>query len=107
MCSSEENGDEAPQKMQLNGGKMVAWAACMTARLTLYGRVRDPLCGGCCCRPMQPMGYRKLTPKGLRCNGSSRLYGKDAGILYGPGIAGDAFPLLYRKPGRLVTYIDP
>ena len=75
--------------------------------LTLYGRVRYPLCGGCRCRPMQPIGYRQRAPKGMRCNGSSGLYGRDVGILYGPGIAGVAFPLLYRKPGRLVTYTDP
>ena len=31
--------------------------------LTLYGRVRYPLCGGCRCRPMQPMGSRQLAPR--------------------------------------------
>jgi hypothetical protein len=58
---------------------------------TLYGRVRYPLCAGCRCRPMQPMGGRQLAPKGMRCNGTGRLYGGDVEILYGPDIAGDAF----------------
>jgi hypothetical protein len=40
---------------------------------------------------MQPMGGRQLAPKGMRCNGTGRLYGGDVGILYGPNIAGDAF----------------
>ena len=35
------------------------------------------------------------------------LYGGDVGILYGPGIAGYAFRLLYRKSGELVTSIRP
>jgi len=74
---------------------------------TLYGRTRYPLCGGCRCRPMQPMESRQLTPKGLRCNGTGGLYGWDVGILYGPGIAGVAFRLLYRKSGGLVTSIGP
>jgi hypothetical protein len=52
--------------------------------LTLYGRVRYPLCGRCRCRPMQPMGSRQLTPKGLWCNGTGGLYGWDVEILYGP-----------------------
>jgi hypothetical protein len=56
---------------------------------------------------MQPMGSRQLAPKGMRCNGSGGLYGWDVGILYGPGIAGVAFRLLYRKPGGLVTSISP
>jgi len=34
------------------------------------------------------------------------LYGGDVGILYGPGIAGDAFRLLYRKSGGMVTSIS-
>jgi hypothetical protein len=74
---------------------------------TLYGRTRYPLCGGCRSRPMQPMKTRQLTPKGLRCNGTGGLYGWDVGILYGPGIAGVAFRLLYRKSGGLVTSIGP
>jgi hypothetical protein len=73
---------------------------------TLYGRVRYPLCGGCRCRPMQPMGSRQLAPKGMRCNGSRAFYGGDEGILCGPGIAGFAFRLLYKKPGEMVTSID-
>ena len=77
------------------------------ARLTLYGRVRYPLCGGCRCRPMQPMGSRQLALKGMRCNGSGGLYGGGMGILYGPGIAGGSFRLLYRKPSGLVTSISP
>ena len=72
---------------------------------TLYGRVRYPLCAGCRCRPMQPMGSRQLTPKGMQCNGTGGLYGGDVGILYGPGIASDAFRLLYMKSGGLVTSI--
>ena len=74
---------------------------------TLYGRVQYPLCGGCRCRPMQPMGSRQLAPKGIRCNGSGGLYGREVGILYGPGIDGAAFRLLYRKSGKLVTSISP
>jgi hypothetical protein len=57
-------------------------------RLTLYGQVRYPLLGGCRCRPMQPMGSRLLAPKGMRCNGSGGLYGRNVCILYRPGIAG-------------------
>ena len=37
------------------------------------------------------MGSLQLAPKGMRCNGSGGLYGGDVAILYGPGIAGDAF----------------
>ena len=69
--------------------------------LTLFGRVRYPLCRGCRCRPMQPMASRQHAPKGLRCNGSGGLYGGDVGILYGPDIAVDAFRFLYRKPDGL------
>jgi hypothetical protein len=39
----------------------------------------------------------------MRCNGSGGLYGGDVEILYGPGIAGDAFRFLYKKSGGLVT----
>ncbi len=53
------------------------------------------------------MGSRQLAPKGMRCNGFVGLYGGDVEILYGPGIAGDAFRLLYKKSGGLVTSIDP
>jgi hypothetical protein len=56
---------------------------------------------------MQPMGGRQLAPKGMPCNGSGGLYGGDVGILCGPGIAGDAFRLLYKKSGGLVTSIYP
>jgi len=56
---------------------------------------------------MQPIEYRHLTPKDMWSNGSSGLSGGDVVIVYGPGIAGVAFSLLYRKPGRLVTSIDP
>jgi hypothetical protein len=56
---------------------------------------------------MQPMGGRQLAPEGMCCNGIGGLYGGDVGILYGPGIAGDAFRLLYRKSGGLATSIDP
>ena len=56
---------------------------------------------------MQPMGGLQLALKGMRCNGSGVLYGRDVRILYGPGIAGGSFRFLYRKPGGLVTSIDP
>jgi hypothetical protein len=56
---------------------------------------------------MQPMGSQQLAPKGMRCNGSGGLYGGTVGILSGPGIVGDAFRLLYKKTGGLVTSIDP
>ena len=62
---------------------------------------------GCRCRPMQPMGSLQLALKGMRCNGSRRFYGCNVGILYGPGIAGVAYRLLYRKSGGLVTPIGP
>jgi hypothetical protein len=75
--------------------------------LTLYGQVRYPLCGRCRCRPMQPMGSRQLARKGLRCNGPGGLYGGAVRILYGPGIASDAFQLLCRKSSGLVTSIGP
>ena len=74
---------------------------------TLYGRVRYPLCGGCRSRPMQPMGSRQLTPKGMRCNKTGGLYGGEVRISYGPGIAGGSFRFLYRKSGGLVTSIGP
>ena len=74
---------------------------------TLYVRVRYPLCGGCRCRPMQPMGSRQLAPKGMRCKGSGGLFGEDEEISYGPGIAGEAFRRLYRKSGALVTSTGP
>jgi len=74
---------------------------------TLHGRVRYPLCGGCRCRPMQPMESRQLAPKGLRCNGTGGLYGGDVGMLCGHGIASDTFRLLCRKPDGLVTFIGP
>ena len=74
---------------------------------TLYGRVRYPLCLGCHCRPMQPMGSRQLAPKGMRWNGSGGLYGGEVGILYGPGIPGDVFRLLCRISGGLVISIGP
>ena len=70
---------------------------------TLYGRVRYPLCLGCHFRPMQPMGSRRLAPKGMRCNESGGLYGGDVGILYGPVFAVDAFRLLCRQSGGMVT----
>jgi hypothetical protein len=56
---------------------------------------------------MQPMGSRQLAPKGIRCNRTGGLGGGDVEILYGPGIAGGSFRFLYRKPGGLVTSIDP
>jgi hypothetical protein len=56
---------------------------------------------------MQPMGSRQLAPKGMRCNESGGLYGGVVGILYGPGIPGAAFRLLYRKSAGLVTSIGP
>jgi hypothetical protein len=56
---------------------------------------------------MQPMGSLQHAPKGMRCNGIGGLYGGDVGILYGPGIAGNAFRLLYKKSGGLVTSTDP
>jgi hypothetical protein len=36
----------------------------------------------------------------MRRNGSGGLYGRRVWILYGPGIAVDAFRLLYRKSSR-------
>ena len=56
---------------------------------------------------MQPMGGRQLAPKGMCCNGSGGLYGEDVEIVYGPGIAGGSFPLLYRKSAGLATPIGP
>jgi len=56
---------------------------------------------------MQPMGSRRLAPKGMRGNGSGGLYGGEVGILYGPGIPGGSFRLHYRKSGGLVTSIGP
>jgi hypothetical protein len=56
---------------------------------------------------MQPMGGLQLALKGMRCNGSGGLYGGEVGILYGPGIDGASFRLLYRKSGGLVTSIRP
>ena len=53
------------------------------------------------------MGSRQLAPKDKRCNGSAGLYGGVEGILYGPGIASDAFRFVYRKTGGMVTCIDP
>ena len=76
-------------------------------RPTLYGRVRYPLCGRCRCRPMQPMGGRQFSPQGMRCSGTGGLYSGGAGILCGPGIAGDNFRLLYRKSGGLGASIGP
>jgi hypothetical protein len=55
---------------------------------------------------MQPIGSRQLDPKGMRRNGTGVLYGGEVGILYGPGIAGDALRLLCRNSGGLVTFID-
>ena len=52
---------------------------------------------------MQPMGSRQLAPKGMRFNGSGGLYGGVVGILYGPGIASDAFRFRYRKSDGIVT----
>jgi hypothetical protein len=49
----------------------------------------------------------QLTPKGMRCNGTGGLHGGGVEILDGPGIAVDAFRLLYRKSGGLVTSIGP
>ena len=76
-------------------------------RITLYGRTLYPLCGGCRCWPMQPVGSRQHASKDMRFNGAGGLYGGDVGILYGPDIARDAFRLLYRKSGELVTSISP
>ena len=56
---------------------------------------------------MLPMGGLQLALKGMRCNGSGGLYGGDVGILYGPGIAGSSFRLLYRKSAGLATPIGP
>ena len=56
---------------------------------------------------MQPMGSGQLAPKGMPCNGPGGLYGGEIGILYGPGIDGASFRLLYRKSGGLVTSIGP
>jgi hypothetical protein len=39
--------------------------------------------------------------------GIIRWGGGEVEILYGPGIAGGFFRFLYRKPGGLVTSIDP
>ena len=43
------------------------------------------------------MGSRQLAPKGMRRVRSEGLDGGLVGILYGPGITGGSFPLLYRK----------
>jgi hypothetical protein len=39
--------------------------------------------------------------------GLGGLYGGEVGILYGPGIPGGSFRLLYRISGGLVTSIGP
>jgi hypothetical protein len=78
-----------------------------TVKSTLYGRVRYPLRGGCRCRHMQPMGGRQLAPKGMRRIRSEGLDGGLVGILYGPGIAGGSFPVLYRKSAGLATPNGP
>jgi hypothetical protein len=69
----------------------------LLVNLTLYGRVRYPLCGRCRCRPMQPMGGRQFAPEGMRCSGTGGLYSGAVEILYGPGIAGDNFRLFLQK----------
>jgi len=71
---------------------------------TLYGRVRYPLCLGCRCRPMQPMGSRQLARKGMRCNESGGLYGGDVGFLYGPGIPAMLFDFF---TGNLADWWHP
>ena len=53
---------------------------------------------------MQPMGSRKLAPKGMRCNGTGGLYGGDVGILYGPGIAATLFDFFM---GNLADWRHP
>ena len=56
-------------------------AVCSGMGLTLYRRVRYPLCLGCHCRPMQPMASRQLAPKGMRSNESEGLHVEDVRIL--------------------------
>jgi hypothetical protein len=53
------------------------------------------------------MASQQISPKGKRRNGFEGLYARDAGILYGPGIASGGLPFLHRKLGRAVIYMGP
>lgn len=61
-------------------------------RLTLHGRIRYPLCGGCRWRAMQPIGFGQVAPVALRRSRTHELYGEELVVLGGPDIDSDASP---------------